>query len=867
MNKRILCLVLALALLLPALLGRAPQVRADKAEPKRAIAVVFDNSGSMYAKGNEKAWCRATYATEVFASMLNQGDVMQIHPMNPAYLNTEGSGQAYVYGSNPLVINGPEEAQKIRDLFLIANQGASTPIESIGAAYDALSKLQADEKYLVVLTDGATFYENDVEMSDSQTLQALNQTLGSIRDCYVMYLGMGPANKPAGEDATHYYTTAKDTQNVLSELTKMSNIIFGRDVLPNVTTGASVDVSMKKLIVFAQGKNADEVTLGSNSRTAQVKVVPSQRGIDTTGMLSSYYQWIPDYGVPDNDLGGVLATFENVPIGDHSLTVAGGYDNVEIYYEPDVELRLQFTDAQGNPVDPNECYAEQYTLSWYLVDGQTGQKTTSSLLKDPKYDINLTITHADGSSQTIDADQQGDQIQLDLLAGDQLSGTFQVTYLERYTSESSMEDLGWGANGLTITPRPVGDLKLELTGGGSTYPLSQFQDQAVYQVALYCQGQQVTGGDLERAELSCTLTGGNAQCGQPQKTETGWTVALAYNGQAVDTSCGSYTLQLQAGYTNIDGQSATVAASTTFTLEDDSHGLKAELLVEEDYYVLSSLDSAPPVYVKLTSEAMPMDSQMFATTQVKVTIDGLTEGQHFTVTPEGENSRYAIRFLPDSGIDATDYTIRVRATGKDQIGRDIASEASAQVGFNTMPLWAKILLWVLLAILLIVLICIWRNTKRLPKDVKILEGMSFVVDGETVPGDTSPKKHGFGKSKGHMTITAPDYMLVPMAASACGFTLMLEAKSPRKVKSASRSAWVVGIRVADPMATETLLIGTESFMVDKDTMKVYSAMGGPEEPIRFDIGGTTSFVVMSEIPSPSGRGTVSCTLTGEFEFR
>ena len=52
------------------------------------IAVVFDNSGSMY---DNQAWCRAKYAMEIFSSMLHydNGDVLKIFPMWP--VTTDGS--------------------------------------------------------------------------------------------------------------------------------------------------------------------------------------------------------------------------------------------------------------------------------------------------------------------------------------------------------------------------------------------------------------------------------------------------------------------------------------------------------------------------------------------------------------------------------------------------------------------------------------------------------------------------------------------------------------------------------------------------------------------------------------------------------
>ena len=54
-------------------------------EKSYEIAVVFDNSGSMY---DNESWSRAKYAMEVFAAMLNEGDVLKIYPMHP--VTTDG---------------------------------------------------------------------------------------------------------------------------------------------------------------------------------------------------------------------------------------------------------------------------------------------------------------------------------------------------------------------------------------------------------------------------------------------------------------------------------------------------------------------------------------------------------------------------------------------------------------------------------------------------------------------------------------------------------------------------------------------------------------------------------------------------------
>jgi hypothetical protein len=86
---------------------------ADKKETKRVIGIVFDNSGSMYVGSEEgrKAWCRATYATEAFAAMMNPNDVLLVYPMNPI----EVDGQTYTY-DNPLELN-QSSASKIREIY------------------------------------------------------------------------------------------------------------------------------------------------------------------------------------------------------------------------------------------------------------------------------------------------------------------------------------------------------------------------------------------------------------------------------------------------------------------------------------------------------------------------------------------------------------------------------------------------------------------------------------------------------------------------------------------------------------------------------------------------------------------------------
>mgnify|MGYP000452632878 CR=1 FL=1 len=96
--QRVLAAVILFAMILSGGFSEVGKVHAEKQQgtTKRAIYVVFDNSGSMYGDGN-KAWSQATYAMEVFAAMMNyeSGDVMKVFPMISQQMGIRGLQQSH----------------------------------------------------------------------------------------------------------------------------------------------------------------------------------------------------------------------------------------------------------------------------------------------------------------------------------------------------------------------------------------------------------------------------------------------------------------------------------------------------------------------------------------------------------------------------------------------------------------------------------------------------------------------------------------------------------------------------------------------------------------------------------------------------
>lgn len=136
--RRLLCSLLAALMLLPWVMQGAWAAGGTREVKSREIAVVFDNSGSMYDAGNT-AWCGAGYAVEVFAAMMNEKDRLSVYPMWPV----EAGGKKYS-SSSPLTVTPADDLSVIRDMY--TPEAWNTPIETITAASQGLASSQADEK-------------------------------------------------------------------------------------------------------------------------------------------------------------------------------------------------------------------------------------------------------------------------------------------------------------------------------------------------------------------------------------------------------------------------------------------------------------------------------------------------------------------------------------------------------------------------------------------------------------------------------------------------------------------------------------------------------------------------------------------------
>ncbi len=702
--KKCVSMLLAVVLLFTCMFVGPGISASAKTEEARTIAIVFDNSGSMYEDNAGKpieAWCRATYAMEVFASMLNQGDTLLIYPMHPIKV-----GNKEYTMEKPFQVSDATQASQIREIYTPKAEG--TPIESVDAAIAGL-KSKSGKKYLVVLTDGDIFYKNDNALGVESTRKELDTRFQSadVKDMTVMYLGIGAdVVMPATPTSDRFVKKqAKNSADTLSMLTEMCNQIFGRDTLPKSRISGNqieFDISMSKLIVFVQGENVSNLKV-----TGPSSPVGKQAGSASTKYATAGCGNYP-FKV-DKTLQGMMVTYTDCAAGTYTVSYSGKATNIEVYYEPDADLNFVFTDAKGNDVDPEALYEGDYKVSFGMKDRRTGKLISSDLLGNPHYEGSYTLN---GQETKFTHDGYSGERQVSLKMGDTFDANLTVTYLSGYTITKDSTDFGWPKGGIKVAARPAGDLTLEISGGQESYSIQNLEAGQPFVAKVYYQGKQLTGEELRQVELKWDDNTSNATI-ESEFVEDHFKLSLHYRDPAkpADTPTGWSEVTVKAFYAAPGSSKAQAQDKLGYTIDADSAPLQLDMLAPDDYIVIKELADSRPITVYLTLGFNKLTAEQFAGVELQVDCNGI----EYELTPREQDSAYEIKLLETEGLSEGDYPIRVKAQYTDRIGRVSEAEDSLEVTLSNTALWLKWLIGFLLLLLLILIIWLIMHIKVLPK--------------------------------------------------------------------------------------------------------------------------------------------------------
>ena len=539
---------------------------AKKTEKSYEIAIVFDNSGSMY-ENQGKSWCRAKYAMEIFASMLNydNGDKLWIYPMWEVTNGKPQNGDIGSYKAIP--ITKKEDIDKITNLYTTRPYG--TPLAPVYEAHEYMKTSKATEKWILVLTDGEFNSEQRDGGSSVIDAAALKNKLISVATdgIKVQYLGFGQASALTADESKNFYAKKSTDTSLKDDLIEICNSIFQRAALPaNRLSGNTLnieDLSMSNLIVFAQGTNA-KISSMTNPSGKDVKITldSGQRKFST--IKAATYE---DAGI-DNTLAGQVVSFDESEAGKYTLNYSGA-DKVEIFYEPNVKLKVEFKDASDKVVDGSkgEIEAGEYTVTSTIIDGVTEKDVTNNELLGK---VNIKTYVKTSKDKQYKAYENNAKINLTPDSGTDVY--VEATYLKDFTlSSRDNEELDW-LSGLKVGAQTLKFVaKATVQQDGSWYKISDHENWKPIRVDFTIKGKPLTAEQMAKLTFPVDGKGNNGLSYRYEKlpNESACIIYVGQdkNGKYVEPETGTYILKDQASYVDEYGTTHTAETSAMFDVQ------------------------------------------------------------------------------------------------------------------------------------------------------------------------------------------------------------------------------------------------------------------------------------------------------------
>jgi len=384
--------------------------------PSRAIHVVFDDSASMINEDgilltpgrDTDRWAQAKYAMEVFAAMLEEKDTMSVYYISD--FDTKSPHKGNLDAPPRITIKGSENAQgRVNTIHNMVSDAKNTPFDAVTKAYKDIKKINADKKWLVVLTDGeynqigGKQYEIEDPILHRENITEVGKIVNGEfvkytkdKDVQVIILAMGELIKTTFWDRPPliYVKKAKDSKDILNKITEICNQIFNRDIYPSENKRElKFDLPMTELLVFAQGSNVEIKGIRGAGRfyppdgeTVNVR--------NSTVPANNYpYNSYPNLKTPN--LTGVVARFGNIPKGEYGLEYTGT-DNIEVYIKPEVNLKIKlFKDDREIPINDkngrnifDDINEDEYRIEFGILD-ENGNFFKPEILKNVRYTVKI----------------------------------------------------------------------------------------------------------------------------------------------------------------------------------------------------------------------------------------------------------------------------------------------------------------------------------------------------------------------------------------------------------------------------------------------------------------------------------------------
>lgn len=369
-------------------------VAADQGR-SRQINLVLDDSGSMFRDFNAKVplnrWSHAKYSLGVFTALMGPRDSLNVYRLSD-FSGRNSSEVAYLELAGA---NNPN--MNIERIDAMEMQGRETPFAAVDGAFTNLQTSGAEEKWLVVLTDGKFRTSvgggepREIEQSELRGLVEEFAKNGREQDIRIAYLALGQdiptvASQPK---LRIYGEQARNTEDLLGRVEKFANQIFGRDELPEsvfMSTNppmAEIDIDMEEMIVFSQGPDIEIGPLQTQAGNVDPSTSVDVRWSQNPFQVKRNGQ--PVDSIPDQGLEGQVAYFGEVPKGAVGFSITNARTGIPTaFYRPQVRLGYELRSTEGEPVRAASVEAGEYSVIYGFQDVDCNF-VESRLLGDVQY--------------------------------------------------------------------------------------------------------------------------------------------------------------------------------------------------------------------------------------------------------------------------------------------------------------------------------------------------------------------------------------------------------------------------------------------------------------------------------------------------
>lgn len=584
-----------------------------KNSKKYDIAVVFDNSGSMYTTSSDKnntRWCRAKYSMEIFASMLDytNGDKLTIYTMWPVSVTGESGRTTY-----EIEIRNEKDIEKINKMYTVYDKYMSTPYAPVEEAISYLKNgSDGFEKWLIVLTDGDFNYEDRGQLAEFDKGKDIKARLNDVTrlGIKVQFLGLDLITSKGSQNTTskiseNFYWTDSTGNALKDNLIHICNMIFKRNELDSgylKGNKLTFDMSMSKIIVFVQGNQNKSPVLKKSSGEIIDDIMNSGLRHYSEIRANEY----PEAPV-DTSLYGQVVTYDNLSKGEYILEYPGSQNEVKIFYEPDVDISVKMLNSDDQVVDPEskEIYPGTYTVEYSVIDSLTGEDVTKSPLMGPNgvSELNCVAEIQNGDKTT--EKKVENKGTLELAEGDKVFFNISGKYLEDYTITSSDNKEGFT---FTISAHPEASaltVDVQIEQDGEWYHTKKRDEWEPIKVSVGYDGNPLTDEQMSTVTPVFEFSPEVDYTYEMIPGESAYAVYIGVdkNGNETEVETGSYKIKASASFVDEYGRTIQTDKSDSGKFEVQGYSKWIKILL----IILGILILALIIFFIMSRKVLPKD--------------------------------------------------------------------------------------------------------------------------------------------------------------------------------------------------------------------------------------------------------------------